>query len=887
MSGRNRAFHLGALDSDSSSEDFQSSYSETDEGEAPPYFDLDPHHDDEGSDIEEESMDYEGRDTIQPDNEYMMLRTPAKQHLDRAESFQKYQNQIDFLDLVDERHHPESFYGAKDILEEEELDRPEEELEQPPSVFLRQPDDRDESIVEEEEGGAIVVEEHFLDSIKPTVVPVLAKPIQRTLAPLEQIPLEGFPKDHQFHKTFRVGFSPNGSLGIPRCVKYPNKEGQNRVAEAESNMFTTSKIQVFNNSHTTPARYTDHLANKQDFSNEIFLLEKHLLFSKKKEPRKPNELTYFTVANPDDLIKVNRKGDPSVVKENYQYESEIWYLVEMLWGTPTDIFANNPPSSYSHQLYRRNAVGKWFSDTTSASVEADLHNLPKDLSPEEKECATIFQYLTTKKVSAAVEVALQNKDYRFAALVSQAASNNALFKKNIETQVVQWKNMKALQAINKYRQYVYHVLSGEIEGGAKEVDWKRGLALYFWYGRDVSMKYDKLDNLQLALRLYEDAFKKNNARPPIPNYLLNVISNGNVPEATVYDTSYHLLQLFCHPANYPIRTVLQPQSYDKHPLNYHLSWHLHKILRAVKEDNVMDVQGPEQWNLLDYEISMNYAFQLESVGHWEWALYVLLNIDSPVENLKETFIQLVPQMSDSKSPQHSHYPPNIGSTSLVESAFREILSRHVPDFIEHPEKRDFLTKELKIPETWIKAAEATFQHYKKNYEAELNLLLESEQWEAAHCVLMKHLLYELLLHENSQELRRILDALCLRQTQLQEWPNKGGLFLDYLKLDEKCRTFISSNIKKQDEELLRDLNNTMKKIQVWNSNNSFNSENNLLREACVGEMSSVLHNHIVVISKKLSLNGFNVGHVELQALPNDLIKHHLEISLSQFLQKRI
>jgi hypothetical protein len=885
MSGR-RAYGFAGLDDisdgDSSSEDFQSSYSETDE--APPQFNIAYPHHDELSDVEEEeSMDYEGRDTIQPDSEFMPP-TPVHRPFSSAQNLQSFKNQLALLEMVDERNHPESsLFSAKDFIEVEEEDIDESDQQQPRDVG------RDESILEEEEGGAIEVDEPFIPLIaKPTVSPVLAKPLKLKLAPFEEIPLEGFPQGYQFHKGFRAGWSPNGSLVIPRCVHYPkDKKGQDMEAEPNSSMVTTSKIQVFNNSHTTSARYPDHLA-KQDFSNEIFLLQKHLLFSQKKPTRKPNELTYFTVANPDDLIKVNRKGSSSV-GEKYQYDSEIWYLVEMLWGTPTGIFANDPPSSYSHQLYRRNAVGRWFSDTTSASVEADLRNLPSDLSPEEKECATIFQYLTTKKVSEAVEVALQNKDYRFAALVSQAASNNALFKKSIETQVVQWKNMKSLQAINKYRQYVYHVLSGEIEGGANEVDWKRGLALYFWYGRDVSMKYDKMDNLQLALRLYEDAFQKKNARPPIPNYLLNSINDGqnNGPEAPVYDTSYHLLQLFCHPANYPIRTVLQPKSYDEHPLNYHLSWHLHKILRAIMKDNVMDVQGPEQWNLLDYEISMNYACQLESVGHWEWALYVLLNINSPFENLKETFIQLVPQTSDSNARQHSHYPPNIGSTALVEEAFKEILSRHVPDFIEHPEKRLFLSKELLIPETWIKAAEATYQHYKKNYEAELNLLLESEQWEAAHSVLMKHLLYELLLHENSQELTRILDALCLHQTQLQEWPSKGGLFLDYLKLVTKCTLLIPTTSKKQDEDLLRELNNAMKKIQVWNSNNSFNSENNLLREACIGEMSSVIHNHIAMISKKHSVNGFNVGHIELQALPNDLVKHHLEISLNQFLQKRI
>jgi hypothetical protein len=86
------------------------------------------------------------------------------------------------------------------------------------------------------------------------------------------------------------------------------------------------------------------------------------------------------------------------------------------------------------------------------------------------------------------------------------------------------------------------------------------------------MKYDKFDNLPLALSLYEIACKKSEARHPYPNYLLNSAYRGRQKEdPEVCDLSYHLLKLFSNPADYAIRKVLQPKNYDEHLFNYHLS----------------------------------------------------------------------------------------------------------------------------------------------------------------------------------------------------------------------------------------------------------------------------------------------------------------------------
>lgn len=85
---------------------------------------------------------------------------------------------------------------------------------------------------------------------------------------------------------------------------------------------------------------------------------------------------------------------------------------------------------------------------------------------------------------------------------------------------------------------------------------------------------------------------------------------------------------------------------------------------------------------------MNYVFQLETMGHWEWAVYVLLNIYSPIKNSKESLVDLIPKQNPFRPASENKFD----STRIVEHALKEILSRHAPDFVEQPEKRSFLTQ---------------------------------------------------------------------------------------------------------------------------------------------------------------------------------------------------
>jgi hypothetical protein len=93
---------------------------------------------------------------------------------------------------------------------------------------------------------------------------------------------------------------------------------------------------------------------------------------------------------------------------------------------------------------------------------------------------------------------------------------------------------------------------------------------------------------------------------------------------------------------------------------------------------------------------MNYANQLELMGYWEWAIYVVLNL-RPNENTTQALLAtILPGLSgdNARNTQRvsSSLQSNIGSPFLPEKTIKEIISRNIPNLIEHPEKKSFLTE---------------------------------------------------------------------------------------------------------------------------------------------------------------------------------------------------
>lgn len=90
------------------------------------------------------------------------------------------------------------------------------------------------------------------------------------------------------------------------------------------------------------------------------------------------------------------------------------------------------------------------------------------------------------------------------------------------------------------------------------------------------------------------------------------------------------------------------------------SWHLLQILQALQYTHLSDSNSDS--------IHVSYASQLESLGLWHWAAFVLLHIRNSYQR---------------------------------HSAVMSLLQRHLEVGEEFSERELFLTDELNIPPEWL------------------------------------------------------------------------------------------------------------------------------------------------------------------------------------------
>ncbi|XP_018431124.1 PREDICTED: nuclear pore complex protein Nup98-Nup96-like [Nanorana parkeri] len=151
----------------------------------------------------------------------------------------------------------------------------------------------------------------------------------------------------------------------------------------------------------------------------------------------------------------------------------------------------------------------------------------------------------------------------------------------------------------------------------------------------------------------------------------------------------------------------------------------------------------------------SYAAQLENVGLWEWAVFVMLHIHDPVAR---------------------------------ESAVRELLNRHCV-LGETPEslmKEKFLIEKLHIPARWIHEAKAIRSRREGDGHKEAIYLLRANHWNQCHRLVSRHLASDAIINENYSYLRSFLDELSRPENcvHIQGWDTAGQVCLDYITIIE-------------------------------------------------------------------------------------------------------
>ncbi|XP_060682361.1 nuclear pore complex protein Nup98-Nup96 isoform X1 [Hemiscyllium ocellatum] len=434
-----------------------------------------------------------------------------------------------------------------------------------------------------------------------------------------------------------------------------------------------------------------------------------------------------------------------------------WTLCEALWGNLTELEAAfSEPSPYIQQLERRKAFSRWLSRTAEERIEEEVA-----VSRHMSHVDGVFSYLTGKRISEACKLAQQSGDHRLALLLAQAAGSQQV-RELLNLQLADWNQMKADPFIQEERLKIFALLAGKAvwissEGYinvCSQLDWKRCLAVHLWY------MLPPRSSIAEALNVYSEAFQGSEAvqryaRYPLPPYLedtnIDLIEapENEEEEAPHQDICYHLLKLYSD-RHYELHPLLNPRTVTADYLDYRLSWHLWMVLQAMNYTHLSEKHQTM--------VHTSFAAQLEAVGLWEWAIFVLLHIPDAQQR---------------------------------GNAVQEQLNRHcsLDETEEQKVKELFLQEKLGIPPEWIHSAKSLRAHRDGDIHKEALHLIEAGQWNKCHQLVVRYLASDAIINENYSYLKYFLERLAIPECslQIQDWETAGAVFYDYICIMETVR----------------------------------------------------------------------------------------------------
>ena len=114
---------------------------------------------------------------------------------------------------------------------------------------------------------------------------------------------------------------------------------------------------------------------------------------------------------------------------------------------------------------------------------------------------------------------------------------------------------------------------------------------------------------------------------------------------------------------------------------------------------------------------MRYAAQLEALGHWQWAIYVLLHINFDSHKTLNGEWGFASGRQEAVSSILERHAPSISEKYPY---FRFHLSTSLASLNHLKSKRhyQFLTQELRVPASWVDAAVGRYLIYERQYQVE-------------------------------------------------------------------------------------------------------------------------------------------------------------------------
>ncbi|CAF2416481.1 unnamed protein product [Rotaria sp. Silwood2] len=439
-----------------------------------------------------------------------------------------------------------------------------------------------------------------------------------------------------------------------------------------------------------------------------------------------SDIPYFQVRQDPNVIQrfiefYTKVLDEKNMDDNNSFQSladyslQVFELCRLLWApieTPTNIQIIN--QAYFDEQKRRHMLSNW------------LHQCILSQPQQQQWIMQNCELLSRGLFNDCVKFAHDEGDLRLAALVHAASGSN-----NVRDILRHCAHEDIVDIYTKDFQRTIAILSGEfIVKGQNLVDqnqtiyWQMALALHLWFANSTS------DSISTIVRDFETAYQDHYWLEPIAHY-------GNTK---ALDLRWKLLKLYTDDT-YPIDNVFDVNSYTQNAFDYRLSWMLYMTLQSLGS-YPLSIEN-------DACLHVNFARQLENLGFWQLAIFVLLHINEPTNRKRMV---------------------------------NEFLHRHATSNIDLTQDEQTLVDKYNIPINIILSAKAQRAEYDKQWMNAVRLWINAKLWRKAHDTYCYYVFHDTLLKGDYEFAKDVLDLLDHQRANIAHWSRRGGFARQYIEL---------------------------------------------------------------------------------------------------------
>jgi Nuclear protein 96 len=451
---------------------------------------------------------------------------------------------------------------------------------------------------------------------------------------------------------------------------------------------------------------------------------------------------------------------------------------------------------YTEAFARRTAITEWLQSSVTDEIRLAMRHLASSDIPS----SSVFVHKALMLVSGhhieeACEHAIECGDLRLATLLA-SLDTDGRFSALVRSQVTAWRKSGIWEShMDDEHRKLYETLAG-LKFDLEDASWLRAFGMHFWYwtspaaeAKLAQQQHPFNSSLATVLRHYDNTHQSDDA--PV-SYPVPPFQERERQRIQYSDIRYSLMRLYCDRRSNHL--VLAPETSSSNLLDYQLLWF---VMDLLQHTDALD-------NARTVDITMNFAAQLENMGLWHWAIYVVLSSRQygdrvPLVNCdgvaREILFRNIPVCFDSQTASSSSgIKQHMFSVSFSPDTADEKheSSQSVSELMRFTDVEQFLVDDVGVPRIWVHEAKAARARYECLPHIEVPQLIAAEQWEEAHDVLVSKLAGKWILQQKHAKLFEYLDTLCEKLNRRDErWLLRGGVYYDYLDIIRQ-RTDVSS-----------------------------------------------------------------------------------------------